>query len=113
MAGRNANYYLIKTARISGWLLFVLVLGYILTGFALCGKLGFGQLIDLKTALALHKLFDWPLVAIFVVHSAVTIYFALRRWGWIQKPTNPRPSAKPIPARPPATETRQPHAAKS
>lgn len=84
------NHFLIKIARVSGWLLFVLVLIYILTGFALCGKLGFGQMIDLQTALGIHQILDWPLVAIFAVHSAVTIYFALRRWGWINnrgKPT--------------------------
>jgi hypothetical protein len=113
MVGRYANYYLMKIARLSGWLLFVLVLGYILTGFALCGKLGFSQLIDLETALALHKLFDWPLVAIFAVHSAVTIYFALRRWGWMHKSTPRRTSEQPTPAKPRATESRQPHAAKS
>ena len=85
------HYYLVKIARVSGWLLFVLVLVYILTGFALCGKLGFGQLIDLQTALGIHQILDWPLVAIFVVHSAVTIYFALRRWGWIKPGSKPTP----------------------
>jgi cytochrome b subunit of formate dehydrogenase len=85
MAHRTLTYYLMKTARVSGWLLFVLVLGYIVTGFALCGKLGFSQWIDMRTAMAIHKFFDWPLVAIFAVHSAVTIYFVERRWGWIQK----------------------------
>ncbi len=83
----NLNYYLLKIARITGWLLFVLVLVYILTGFALCGKLGFDQCIDLQTALGIHQILDWPLVSIFLVHSLVTIYFAMRRWGWI-KPRN-------------------------
>ncbi len=80
----NFHYYLIKTARVTGWLLFVLVLVYILTGFALCGKLGFDQFIDYQTALDIHQILDWPLVAIFLVHSLVTIYFAMRRWGWIK-----------------------------
>jgi succinate dehydrogenase/fumarate reductase cytochrome b subunit len=87
MASRNLNYYLMKIARITGWLLFFLVLLYILTGFSLCGKLGFGRLIDLQTALSIHKIFDWPLVAVFLVHSLTTIYFAFRRWGWIKKRT--------------------------
>ncbi len=87
MAGKNIHYYLIKTARISGWVLLVLMIVYLSTGFALCGKLGFGGLIDLQTALVIHQIFDWPLVAVFVVHASITIYFALRRWGWIKTKT--------------------------
>ena len=40
MSARSWNYYLVKTARVSGWLLFLLVLLYIVTGFALCGEFG-------------------------------------------------------------------------
>ena len=93
MAGRTIHYYLMKTVRISGWLLFGLVLVYILTGFSLCGKFGFTRVIDLQTALAIHKLLDWPLVGIFLVHSAGTIYFALRRWGWLKNRSR-RPSGR-------------------
>ena len=85
MSQRNPTYYLIKIARITGWLLFFLVLLYILTGFALCGDYGFQRLINYHAALGVHRFFEWPLVVVFVVHSAVTIYFALRRWGWIKK----------------------------
>jgi succinate dehydrogenase/fumarate reductase cytochrome b subunit len=85
MPRRSVNYYLIKIARTSGWLLFFLVLLYILTGFALCGEYGFSQVVDAQTALDIHKWFEWPLVVIFLVHSLVTIYFAFRRWGWIKK----------------------------
>ena len=45
MASR-LNYYLVKIARVSGWLLFVLVLIYIVTGFALCGDLGFEKCVQ-------------------------------------------------------------------
>jgi succinate dehydrogenase/fumarate reductase cytochrome b subunit len=99
MAVRTIHYYLMKTVRLSGWLLFVLVLGYILTGFSLCGKLGFSRVVDLQTALAIHKIFDWPLVAVFAVHSAATIYFALRRWGWIRTRTTSPRSHRRVPAR--------------
>jgi hypothetical protein len=40
--------------------------------------------MDLKTALAIHQIFDWPLVGLFLVHASITSYFALRRWGWIK-----------------------------
>jgi len=85
MPGKSLHFILIKIARVTGWLLFFMVLVYILTGFALCGKLGFGKVIDIRTALVIHKIFDWPLVGVFLVHSLVTIYFAFRRWGWIKK----------------------------
>ena len=62
---RTWNYYLIKTARLSGWLLLPLLVIYIGTGFALCGMFGFSQLIDMQTALEIHRVFDWPLVIAF------------------------------------------------
>jgi succinate dehydrogenase/fumarate reductase cytochrome b subunit len=85
MPQRTTTYYLVKLARITGWLLFLLVLLYIVTGFSLCGEYGVEAWIDSQTALWVHKLFEWPLLAVFGVHSGVTIYFAMRRWGWIAK----------------------------
>ncbi|MHC4398184.1 MAG: hypothetical protein ACYTG0_00735 [Planctomycetota bacterium] len=87
MAGRNVNYYLLHAGRWSGWLLFVLVLGYIGTGFSLSGRLGFNKLIEPKVAELIHQDFVWPLVGVFVAHSVIVIYFAMRRWGWIKKRT--------------------------
>jgi len=84
MLTKNVHYYLVKLARLSGWLLFVLMLLYIVTGFVLCGEPGFANLCDPRTALRIHKIFEWPLVGAFLTHSAITIYFALRRWGWIK-----------------------------
>lgn len=87
MTAKNVHYYLIKTARTSGWLLLPLMIIYIVTGFALCGKLGFSALIDLQTALIVHQILDWPLVGVFLVHASITTYFAFRRWGWIKRRT--------------------------
>jgi len=84
MPKKNIHYYLLKTARVSGWLLLLLMLLYILTGFALCGKLGMSRWMDLQTALYIHQLFDWPLVALFLIHVSISVYFSLRRWGWIK-----------------------------
>ena len=75
----------IKLLRVSGWLLMALVPLYLLTGFSLGGRFGMNRLIDIQTALAVHRLFDWPLVAAVVVHAVTTSYFAARRWGWIRK----------------------------
>jgi cytochrome b subunit of formate dehydrogenase len=85
MASNSINYYLMKIARVSGWTLMALMAVYIVTGFSLCGKLGVSRVIDTQSALVIHQLFDWPLVAAFGVHSLITAYFALRRWGWIRK----------------------------
>jgi len=84
MAGRNIHYYLIKTARISGWLLLPLMILYLVTGFSLCGEYELDKFIADETALEIHQIFEWPLVAIFLTHASITIYFALRRWGWIK-----------------------------
>jgi hypothetical protein len=82
---RKRDYYLLKTVRTSGWLLLALMTLYLVTGFALCGRMGLNRLMDAQTALAIHQFFDWPLVAVVVVHAAITVYFAMRRWGWIRK----------------------------
>jgi hypothetical protein len=87
MAERTAHYYLIKAARLSAWLLLPLMVLYIGTGFALCGEFGFSRVVDKQTALLIHQLFEWPLIVAFVVHSSITVYFALRRWGWIKTRT--------------------------
>lgn len=83
MLAKRADYYLLKLNRITGWLLLPAVLIYICTGFAMCGELRFDRLMRIETARALHKNLIWPLVALFSGHAALSIYFAMRRWGWI------------------------------
>ena len=51
MPKKTFHYYLLKLARLSGWLLLPFVVLYIGTGFALCGMLGFSKWMDLQTAL--------------------------------------------------------------
>lgn len=87
MAKKNVHYYLLKTGRLSGWLLLPLMILYIMTGFSLCGEFGFSELMAPETARDIHQIFEWPLVGVFLLHSSITIYFALRRWGWIKKGT--------------------------
>ena len=95
MPKHTSHYYLLKLARLSGWLLLPMVIIYIGTGFALCGMLGFSKWMDLRTALRIHQIFDWPLVALFLVHASVTSYFAMRRWGWIKNRTKRCPPDTP------------------
>lgn len=84
MPTKRLNYYLMKVARLSGWLLLVLMILYILTAFSLTGE---WKLFDLQTASVIHRLFEWPLIVVFLAHSLTTVYFAMRRWGWIRKRT--------------------------
>ena len=92
MATKNLHYYLIKTARLTGWLLLGLMLVYMVTGLAMRGQFGLDGVLSYDPALAIHQLFIWPLIVVFVVHSLVTIYFAFRRWGWIGKRAKREPN---------------------
>jgi cytochrome b subunit of formate dehydrogenase len=87
MAGKNVHYYLIKVARISGWLLLPLMLLYSVTGLAILSQFGLNKLIEPNAAKLIHQDWSWPLIALFLVHSLATIYLALRRWGWIKTRT--------------------------
>lgn len=87
MAKKSVNFYLVKAVRISGWVLFFIMVLFITTGFALCGKFGFNKVMSTQDALTIHKIFDMPLILFFLVHSLIGIYLALRRWGWIRKRT--------------------------
>jgi len=87
MSKKSLNFYLIKTVRISGWVLFFIMILFITTGFALCGKFGFSRMMSTQEALRIHKIFDLPLIVFFFLHSLIAIYFAFRRWGWIRKRT--------------------------
>jgi hypothetical protein len=81
---KSTHYYLLKVARLSGWLLLPLVILYMVTGFVLCGQFGLTRWMAPETALDIHQIFEWPLVGLFVLHTAITSYFAMRRWGWIK-----------------------------
>ncbi len=74
---------LIKFNRFTAWLLLGMIVIYLSTGFSLCGKLHVDRLIPAQRALALHKSLVWPLTGLFLAHTIVSIYFAMRRWGWI------------------------------
>ena len=85
MRKRKPIYYLVKVCRGSAYLLFFVMLLFVATGFALCGMLGVERLIGSQQALVVHQLFDWPLIALFLVHSGIGFYLAMRRWGWVRR----------------------------
>ncbi|MFA5265238.1 MAG: hypothetical protein WC378_15555 [Opitutaceae bacterium] len=74
----------LKVVRWTGWLLLPVVLGFLVTGYAISGRYGMGVLVDEETALALHRLFHLPLGLLVLAHVVPSIYLALLRWGWIK-----------------------------
>jgi hypothetical protein len=82
MLQRSLGYYLTKANRLTGWLLFFLVLVFIPSGFAITGQYGFQRLLEPNRAATVHALLVWPVIGSFLVHSMLNIYFAFRRWGW-------------------------------
>ena len=85
MMQRPPHYVLDKIIRISSWPLLVVVIVFLVTGYAMSGQYGLGALLAATPALALHKLLHGTLVVLLVVHALPATYLAFRRWGWIGK----------------------------
>ena len=81
---RRFGHFAIKTLRVTSWPLLLLLLCYLITGFAMSGRFGFGVLMDEKTALACHKALHVPLLVLFPVHVVCAAYLAMRRWRWVK-----------------------------
>ncbi len=83
------NYLFIKTVRWTGWPLLPLVLCFLVTGYIMDGRHGFGMLMDEKTALTYHRMLHVPLIILVLVHSLAAAYLAMQRWGWINVKRDP------------------------
>ena len=82
---RPFSYYMVKTVRISGWFLLPIVLSYLVSGFALCGRYGFDKVISDAKAADIHTTFIWALIGLLAMHVVPATYLAFRRWGWIKR----------------------------
>jgi hypothetical protein len=78
------NLVSVKILRWSGWLLLPLVLAFLLTGYIMDGRYGFGKLLDEKSALTFHRLLHLPLIVLVVAHVVPAVYLAFQRRGWIK-----------------------------
>ena len=78
------NFILLKLVRWSSWPLLLLIGGFLASGYAMTGELRLNRWLDEKTALTLHRMLHWPLIALTLAHSAPAVYLALQRWGWIK-----------------------------
>ena len=81
------NLVSLKMRRWSGWLLLPLVLAFLLTGYIMDGRYGFGKLLDEQSALTFHRLLHLPLIVLVVAHVVPAVYLAFQRWGWIKTRT--------------------------
>ena len=75
-----------QIVRVSSWPLFLVVIVFLITGYAMSGDYGLGAMIDAKRALAIHKLLHGPLLALLLLHSLPAMYLSIRRWGWTNIP---------------------------
>ena len=79
------HVFFLKAVRWTGWPLFPVVIGFLVTGYMMSGQFGFGRWLDAKRALTLHRLLHWPLLILLLAHTLPAVYLALQRWGWIRK----------------------------
>jgi hypothetical protein len=78
------NLVSLKMMLWSGWLLLPLVMLFLLTGYIMDGRHGFGKLLDEKSALTFHRMLHLPLIVLVVAHVVPAVYLAFQRWGWIK-----------------------------
>ena len=71
---RPPHYVLNQIVRVSSWPLFLVVIVFLITGYAMSGNYGLGAMIDAKRALAIHKLLHGPLLALLLLHSLPAMY---------------------------------------
>jgi uncharacterized SAM-binding protein YcdF (DUF218 family) len=67
---------LVKINRISAWMLLIFMIIYLISGYAWYN----GVLLSLRQARDMHTELDLFLVFFFLVHSLISIRFALARW---------------------------------
>lgn len=79
----NINRILMIVSRISAWILLILMIMFIMTGYSMVGMYGFNKVIGKGLSLNLHLLFGIPIVLVFIIHSGIQVYFAIKRWRWI------------------------------
>ena len=83
------NFILLKMVRWSGWPLLPLILLFLLTGYIMDGRHGFGTLLDEKSALTFHRMLHGPLIILVLAHSLPAMYLAFQRCGWIKNREKP------------------------
>ncbi len=77
---------LLKTVRWTGWALLPVLVGFLVTGYTMDGRFGFGRFLAENTALTFHRMIHVPLLLLVLAHSVPAAYLAFQRWGWLKRP---------------------------
>ncbi|VVB71866.1 Uncharacterised protein [uncultured archaeon] len=72
----NYGRLLVKINRLSAWLLLVLVIIFLISGYAWYNRV----VLSLQEARYMHTQLDLLLVFFFLVHALISIRFTLARW---------------------------------
>ncbi len=80
----NVNFWLLKTSRISAYVLIVLMLVYLITGFSMIGLYDMHRIVDKNFAIYMHVNLFLYLIIFLVLHCGIDVYFALKRWKIIK-----------------------------
>lgn len=85
MSQGKLNYYLIKINRVIVWILLILMIVFIVTGYGLTRPnliySWTGGQINYEFSDFLHSNLDVPLIILFFIHVLIEVKFSLMRWG--------------------------------
>ena len=76
----NITKVLIKTVRVTGWLLVPLTVLYLLSGYVLGAHLDPPSWMSIERASYLHSNMDVPFIVLLVGHVVPSVYLAVGRW---------------------------------
>ncbi len=74
------NKTLIYTKIVTGWLVIILMIVFIITGYSMAGKFGMNFLIDPTLASFLHEQLSIPMIISFVLHFGICIGCYRKMW---------------------------------
>jgi hypothetical protein len=72
------NRFLVKINRISGWLMLIFMVVYLISGYAWTNRI----IMSTTQAKYMHTVLDIYMVPVFLAHILISTKFALRRWGF-------------------------------
>ena len=80
----KTNRFLVKINRISGWLMLIIIVIYMISGYALTKHIKDFEpyLMSRELASYLHTTLDIYMMPVFLAHVLINAKFTLKRWGF-------------------------------
>lgn len=66
-----------KVSRVSAYLLLIVCILYIISGYSITGKYGFESIMEREMAIFIHLNLDIIFIILFVLHAGIEIYLRL------------------------------------